>query len=57
VPGTRKDTYLIYENLLKVDGIFLLRYNKAPSMFLTILDNKLKYNETRLYKIDSFNML
>ena len=27
--------------------------NKAPSMFLTILDNKLKYNGTQLYKIDT----
>ena len=27
--------------------------NKAPSMFLTILDNKLKWNETRLFKIDT----
>lgn len=27
--------------------------NKAPSMFLTILDNKLKWNETHLYKIDT----
>ena len=27
--------------------------NKAPSMFLTILDNKLKYNDTQLYKIDT----
>jgi len=27
--------------------------NKAPSMFLTILDNKLKWNDTQLYKIDT----
>ncbi len=27
--------------------------NKAPSMFLTILDNKLKHNGTQLYKIDT----
>ncbi|HCQ6387240.1 TPA: RNA-guided endonuclease TnpB family protein [Clostridioides difficile] len=27
--------------------------NKAPSMFLTMLDNKLKYNNERLYKIDT----
>ena len=27
--------------------------NKAPSMFLTILDNKLKWNNTQLYKIDT----
>jgi len=29
--------------------------NKAPSMFLTILDNKLKYNGTQLYKIDTWS--
>lgn len=27
--------------------------NKAPSMFLTILDNKLKWNGTQLFKIDT----
>jgi hypothetical protein len=27
--------------------------NKAPSMFLTILDNKLKWNNIQLYKIDT----
>ena len=27
--------------------------NKAPSMFLTILDNKLKWNTKELYKIDT----
>lgn len=27
--------------------------NKAPSMFLTMLDNKLKYNGEKLYKIDT----
>jgi len=27
--------------------------NKAPSMFLTMLDNKLKYNDEKLYKIDT----
>jgi hypothetical protein len=27
--------------------------NKAPSMFLTILDNKLKWNSTHLFKIDT----
>lgn len=27
--------------------------NKAPSMFLTILDNKLKWNDTQLFKIDT----
>ena len=30
--------------------------NKAPSMFLTILDNKLKWNGTQLYKIDTYNI-
>jgi len=30
--------------------------NKAPSMFLTILDNKLKWNNTQLYKIDTFKV-
>lgn len=30
--------------------------NKAPSMFLTILDNKLKWNESQLYKIDTTNV-
>lgn len=29
--------------------------NKAPSMFLTILDNKLKHNGTQLYKIDTWS--
>lgn len=29
--------------------------NKAPSMFLTILDNKLKHNSTQLYKIDTWS--
>ena len=29
--------------------------NKAPSMFLTILGNKLKYNGTQLYKIDTWS--
>ena len=28
--------------------------NKAPSMFLTMLDNKLKWNGNKLYKIDTF---
>lgn len=28
--------------------------NKAPSMFLTMLDNKLKWNGERLYKIDTY---
>lgn len=27
--------------------------NKAPSMFLTMLDNKLKWNDEKLYKIDT----
>ncbi|BAE47706.1 transposase [Clostridium botulinum C] len=27
--------------------------NKAPSMFLTMLDNKLKWNNTQLFKIDT----
>ena len=27
--------------------------NKAPSMFLTMLDNKLKWNNEKLYKIDT----
>lgn len=27
--------------------------NKAPSMFLTIMDNKLRWNGTQLYKIDT----
>ena len=30
--------------------------NKAPSMFLTILDNKLKFNNTQLYKIDTWSV-
>lgn len=30
--------------------------NKAPSMFLTILDNKLKWNGTQLYKINTFKV-
>ena len=30
--------------------------NKAPSMFLTILDNKLKWNDTRLNKIDTYSI-
>jgi hypothetical protein len=30
--------------------------NKAPSMFLTILDNKLKWNGTQLYKIDTYTV-
>ena len=30
--------------------------NKAPSMFLTILDNKLKWNDTRLNKIDTYRI-
>ena len=30
--------------------------NKAPSMFLTILDNKLKWNGTQLYKIDTYSI-
>lgn len=29
--------------------------NKAPSMFLTILDNKLKFNNSQLYKIDTWS--
>lgn len=29
--------------------------DKAPSMFLTILDNKLKHNGTQLYKIDTWS--
>lgn len=28
--------------------------NKSPSMFLTMLDNKLKWNGEKLYKIDTF---
>lgn len=28
--------------------------NKAPAMFLTILDNKLKFNGSQLYKIDTW---
>ncbi len=30
--------------------------NKAPAMFLTILDNKLKWNGTQLNKIDTYNV-
>lgn len=30
--------------------------NKAPSMFLTILDNKLKWHEEKLLKIDTFKV-
>ncbi|MEY8305032.1 RNA-guided endonuclease TnpB family protein, partial [Anaerosalibacter bizertensis] len=30
--------------------------NKAPSMFLTILDNKLKFNGEELYKIDTWSV-
>ena len=30
--------------------------NKAPSMLLTILDNKLKFNGERLYKIDTWSV-
>jgi transposase len=30
--------------------------NKAPAMFLTILDNKLKWNEKQLIKIDTWNV-
>ena len=30
--------------------------NKAPSMFLTILDSKLKWNDTELYKIHTFKV-
>jgi hypothetical protein len=30
--------------------------NKAPSMFLTILNNKLKWNDTQLYEIDTFKV-
>src|SRR5690606_1654977 len=30
--------------------------NKAPSMFLTILDNKLKFNGSQLYKIDTWSV-
>lgn len=30
--------------------------NKSPSMFLTILNNKLKWNVTELYKIDTFKV-
>lgn len=30
--------------------------NKAPSMFLTILDNKLKWNGTKLYKINTYKV-
>jgi len=30
--------------------------NKAPSMFLTILDNKLKFNGNQLYKIDTWSV-
>lgn len=28
--------------------------NKAPAMFLTILNNKLKWNDTQLFKIDTY---
>ena len=30
--------------------------NKSPSMFLTILDNKLKWNGTQLYKINTYKV-
>jgi hypothetical protein len=30
--------------------------NKAPSMFLMILDNKLKWNGTKLFKIDTYKV-
>lgn len=30
--------------------------NKAPSMFLTILDNKLKWNNTQLNRIDTYSI-
>lgn len=30
--------------------------NKAPSMFLTMLDNKLKWNDTQLFKIDTYRI-
>lgn len=30
--------------------------NKAPSMFLTILDNKLKWNGTKLYRVDTYKV-
>lgn len=30
--------------------------NKAPSMFLTMLDNKLKWNNEKLYKIDTIKV-
>lgn len=30
--------------------------NKAPAMFLTILDNKLKWNGTQLNKIDTYSI-
>ena len=30
--------------------------NKAPSMFLTILDNKLKFSGEKLYKIDTWSV-
>lgn len=30
--------------------------NKAPSMFLTMLDNKLKWNGEKLYKIDTYKV-
>ena len=30
--------------------------NKAPSMFLTILDNRLKFNGSQLYKIDTWSV-
>jgi len=30
--------------------------NKAPSMFLTILDNKLKWNNTELYKVNTYKI-
>lgn len=30
--------------------------NKAPAMFLAILDNKLKFNNTQLYKIDTWSV-
>jgi len=30
--------------------------NKAPAMFLSMLDQKLKYNNEQLYKIDTYNV-
>ena len=34
----------------------LVDASKAPSMFLTILDNKLKFNGSQLYKIDTWSV-